>query len=86
MWLFFVEAATTDVGALDRPKCGRTSVEVGTTVVVIVAAFVVVGQANVVAASRSLPFNRASSVFVDLSAIVHFIGRTETSLQQKRFL
>lgn len=42
--------------------------------VVIVAAFVVVGQDG----SRS-PFRRDSSVFVDLSAIVHFTASTGTN-------
>lgn len=45
------------------------------TAIVIVAALVVVGQA----VSNS-PFKRASSVLVDLSAIVHFAVNTGTNL------
>lgn len=58
----------------------RDGASVGTTVV-MVAAFVVVGHGM----SKS-PFSRASSVFVDLSAMVHLTGRAGTSLKQRIFV
>lgn len=67
----FVVAATLT-------RVSREGASVATTVV-MVAAFVVVGHVE-----SSSPFNRASSVLVDLSAIVHLAVNTGTNLENKQ--
>lgn len=68
-WFLVLVLATTCAG-LGGASDGTT--------VVIVAAFVVVGHGT-----SNSPFRSTSSVFVDLSAIVHLVVRTGTNLNKE---
>lgn len=70
-WFLVLVLATTCVG-LGGASDGTT--------VVIVAAFVVVGHGT-----SNSPLSSASSVFVDLSAMVHFVVRTGTNLNIQHY-
>lgn len=72
-------ALTLAATAVRLTWVSRDGASVATTLV-MVAALVVVGQAT----SSSSPFSSASSVLVDLSAIVHLAVNTGTNLQNKQ--